>query len=198
MTRPRIVTSLSICLETPFSIFRSARCNTSRASTPGNSIINDFCHDCTTTAVRCLHVSPTYFFYPYLWLIGPSRMTWQNLLRTLHFFSTFLFSRLPCPPPTPQMTRYDTTIHGGSRYWLPLFHLHTIMHTRFSSRTPIFWPDSSAYLPFLIFRCIAYIFSIFFSGSCLTHTVSRGVPSSSWPYIVEAAIQTRFLAFAGA
>jgi hypothetical protein len=80
------------------------------------------------------------------------------------FLSTFVFPRLPCPPPPPQMTRYDTT-HGGSRYWLIFSRLPAIMHTRFSLPAPqssglIHLHISLSHLP--MYRI--YIFVLFFLG----------------------------------
>jgi hypothetical protein len=77
---------------------------------PATASSTTFPHDCTTTAVRCSYVSPT-FFYPYLWLIGPFRMTWLNLLRTLFFLLFYLRispTSLPTSPTPNDTLRYET------------------------------------------------------------------------------------------
>lgn len=105
------------------------------------------------------------------------------------FLSTFVFPRLPCPPPPPQMTRYDTT-HGGSRYWLIFSRLPAIMHTRFSlPRTPIFWPDPSAYLPFSSSDVSHIYFCPLFSWVPILPTLL--CQRSPHSHTLEAAIQTR-------
>ena len=78
-------------------------------------------------------VSPTFFYTPYVWLIGPFRMTWLNLLRTpLFSFFSSLSSYFPdflahLLPPNDTL-RYEYTAAPGNGF--PLFCLLAIMHTR--------------------------------------------------------------------
>ena len=141
------------------------------------------CHDCTTTAHALFPCFSDLFLHPYLWLIGPFRMTWLNLLRTpLFSFFSSLSSYFPdflahLLPPNDTL-RYEYTAAPGNGF--SLFCLLAIMHTR-SFPTPqssglihLHISPLFSSIPIVLHIFFFFFFFVLFTHS--THIVRRGVP----------------------
>lgn len=164
--------------------FPTARCTirTSPNISARHSIFNDFATTVRPPPMRCSTCFSDLFLHPYLWLIGPFRMTWLNLLRTpLFSFFSSLSSYFPdflahLLPPNDTL-RYEYTAAPGNGF--PLFCL-AIMHTR-SSPTPqssglihLHISPLFSSIPIVLHIFFFFFFFVLFTHS--THTVRRGVP----------------------
>lgn len=135
--RPRIATSPS----SPLLFFPPDVLSANPEHQRPAQLPQRLCHDCMTS-----QVSPTFIFSPYLWLNGPLRMTWLNLLRTRTILSSLpsyfpdISTHLPPSPKSYVTLRHSAALGNG--FSPPRLYTHQILPT------PIFWLGLPAYLSF--------------------------------------------------